>query len=385
MLFDFRGVELVRPWKCERFKKFFANPAIYFRIYTSETVKNTIDTMCRIGGMPDGRVENVDIISTAPRQAKPHEIRIQRMAGLLYGATSVVPGFGGTENWGKMNVYEVMSTFGGHESGIAMGEAIKRHAAENGLTKYRVNLGTVVVAPISVEDISKEVFELAKQGIDVTVASMDNKTTERLRLWLSKTASREYTEEQRLQILKETTTKGFVGMLTRYKKTERRDEFGRSGDGEAVACQPAIYLGIRKDKSGVTVAVFKQFFLKTFMPKLQWAMDNDGDEHPGLESRILEIPLVHLGIHGMYMGRFYHFREPNLQTANDIVTTYMAQESDGSDGHEVGDTVAKVVRVSLPQHIKNTLEDFDIEYDTESLNASIRESKALLDKLLEDK
>lgn len=381
VLLDFRGVELVRPWKCERFKRFFSNPNIYLRIYTSETVMNTINTMCRIGGMKDGRVENVDIMSDAPKQAKPHEVRIQRLANLLYGVIENIPGFGGTENWGKMTVEKVVSSMGGHESGQAVYEAIKRHADEYGLRKYRVNLGDAVTSPIAVEDISKAVFELSGQGIKVEVASKDAKTTERLRLWLSKTASQEYSEEQRLKILQSTTPVGFVGMLTRYKKTGRRDEFGRSGDGEAVACQPAIYLGVKRGQSGECLAVFRQFFLKTFMPKIQWTMDNDGDEHPGLESRILEIPLKHLGIHGMYMGRFYHFREPNLQRAEDIITTYAVGESDGTDGNEAGAAVAKVVRVSLPQHIKFTLDDFGIGYDVESLDTAIRESKMQLERL----
>lgn len=380
VLLDFRGVELSRPWRSERFKQFFSDPNIYLRLYTSQETADTINTMCRIGGLEDSRVENIDIRVELPKKATPQEIRVGRLADLFGSAITENYKVGSQDKFAYLEMSKAVSQVTGRESAMGIEQAVLKHSKETGLKEYHIDFGNLIVAPSTVQDVSRIVTDLGNQGITLSVFSRDSKTTERFRLWLSQSVRKECTEEQRLEILQDTTPKGFVGMLTRYRHTGRRDEFGRSGDGEAVACQPAIYLGVRT-RGAETMAVFKVFTLKTFMPRLHWAMDNDGDEHPGLLCKTIEVPLMHLGIHGMYMGRFYHFREPTLQTLEDLVTTYTVVVSDGTDGYEKGDHVVHVVRVSLPQHIKNTLDDFGVKYDKKTLMTSIWESQRTLNLL----
>src|SRR5690606_15620841 len=47
----------------DSFKRFMKNENAYIKVYTSEIIKNTIETMLLLGGMKTGRVINEDIIA----------------------------------------------------------------------------------------------------------------------------------------------------------------------------------------------------------------------------------------------------------------------------------------------------------------------------------
>lgn len=381
-LFDFDGVELVEPWQSEQFKKFFADTRAYLRIYTSEVTKHTIDTMCRIGGIKDGRVENVDIYSTSPKTETKEEAAIRRLTAKFHDAMKQKHMPLGIR--GELNMEDIISQLGSKESVQAIAEAIKLYSQETDIKEYRVKLGMMAVLVSLIPDVARMISDLNAAGYEVEVTSTDPDISEKINIWLSMSNGRRYNEAQKVMLLTNLTPQGLVGMLTEYKVTRGTDEFGRCNGGKAVACRPAIFLGVRELKDGSHAAVFQRFRKKQFMPRLQYCLDNDGAKHPGLQWDTVHIPIRDLGIYDKYLGRLYHFMEPIQYDPEDRYTTYICDEdtasADGTGSDEEKSHI-RVAHITLPEFLKLTLNDFDINYNTKALDQAIYDTDIYLRQL----
>jgi hypothetical protein len=152
-------------------------------------------------------------------------------------------------------------------------------------------------------------------------------------------------------------------MLTRYEETKGRDMFGRCGSGIPRICRPAIFKGIQK-QNGVYSVLFREYRVNTFMTKQYYYLEHDYIEHPGLRDLNTSIPIDNIGIYDSFVGRLYQFSRPIQQSAEESFVEYDI----GQDG-KIG-----TIKRTLAEHIKDVLDDFEIEYDEESLNLAITET-----------
>lgn len=363
ILYDFKGIELSEPWNNTGFIKFMQDERVYLKVYSDERLKETLELMCSMGNIKTGRVINEDIV--AHDDIKPMDKKMLMMVekALRYIEKDEDNGIG------ELDVDIIVAQLGSISTVDAIIEAIKRYKEKSGIKKYKLDMGLMDIHVSVIEYIVKKVAELKSVGIEIKVESDDDNVIGLLKTYECMLGKGRYNDKERMGIIKKVIPEGTVGMLSKYKETKSKDSFGRCGDGKPVICRPAIYKGI-KEVDGVLYAEFTEYVGTTFMPSMQYELDNDGESHPGLSSKSVVIPLIKLGLCDCFIGELYHFNLPIQLRERDFITTYDYRD-DGS---------IHTVKKSLPEYIKLVLDEFGIVYNRSYLDQSITETYKLLNR-----
>jgi hypothetical protein len=162
------------------------------------------------------------------------------------------------------------------------------------------------------------------------------------------------------------------GMLIKYKKSKALDEFGREGKGEVVSSRIAIFRTIYQDSSGHAIAKIETFNSNYFYTKEHWMVEHDGEVPSSLHSEVIEAEMTEIGLGDLFLGSKYHFILPIQQDESE---SQVVIESIDEDGRNIKK------KCTIPERMKLVFDSWGIEYNEESLNKSIEETK----KSLEDK
>lgn len=352
IVLDFKGINLVQPWLNNGFKSMINNKRIYIRVYTSKEKCDTINMQYRLMGMEE-HCENIDIIDHALTAG---EKEIIRKKGLIRDNMSLRNGKTGTFVY--IDIPKIMSQMGDISTIDAVKAAIKDYVAETGIKDFIMDTGMIPVQRNIMKLIALAETELADEGINLDTESQNKDVQGTIGMHKKIRAGKTITQSERLMILNECIPPNTVGMLTVYRHTRRKDEFGREGDGEPVICRPAIYRGFRRNRGNIELK-FETFKIDTFMTRRQYMLDHDGQQLRCLEKEIKIVDIKQIGICDRFVGSRYHFNLP-IQYDEEKYVTYKMDTSR-----------VVVVEKLLPQFIKMVLDDHCIDYNSIMMMNSI--------------
>lgn len=361
VIFDFEEVELVEPWNNEEFKQFFSNPNVRMRVYSSEKLRDTINLMCMFGNMPEGRVENVDeVVYEGPTvMDKQQNAFVQRLKQHFFVEKGVA----------VLNICDIIDQIGSGSTVEALESAIQEYHNDTGVNDFVVNVESIFIQINIIEKLADIIGKFLSKGISLIINSDDADTAGKISIYQCVAGTNRLNPEDKVEIFKDLIPMNAVGMLTQYKKTKGKDEFGRCGNGRPLSCRPAIFKGFIQNDEG-HFAIFTVFNGNTFMTRMDYENDHDGESHPGLQITKQKINIDEIGLCDKFMGSLFHFTLPIQYRPEDTTTSY----------HVADDGSVEIREKKLPEFIKDVLDDFDIPYDEMTLIHSIGETTRFLAK-----
>lgn len=361
--FDFRGIEVNQPCSSLSFMKILANPDFHMVLYNNQSTVNSIHLMCTLNGHDKSRIRNVtDVI---PKKPTAEELAIERMAGQLmsYFVTN------DTGTAGVLEIYKRFDQIGTPNTVKYIEAAIGKYIEGTGVKDVEVYTKFMTIQPGVLNVIVDMVNKYALQGITVTFRCDDKAIQNKLDLSLDLSKSN-YSTAEKFNLMKMRLKVGRVGILTKYKESRAKDEFGRQGRGETAMSRVAIFKGF-SNENGPTKVKFLTFNSNKFYTKDHWALEHDFETLDSLDATEILIAVDELGIYNDFIGSKYHFSACLQFSPDGNTTMYYTGPTGGS----------KPVVVTIPERAKMVFDDFGIEYERESLDAYILETRNMLDNM----
>lgn len=356
--FDFEGVYLDRPWCSTGFNRLMENERVHLTVYYDEVLKDTIDIMCAFKGIRQNRVNNIE---TAVEKVAP---KINKEVEILY--TRFKDNFCITNDKATIVLSDYISQIGTIDTVEALRKAVEDFSREQGVTDFTFYTEFIGIETHLINTIAIMVVELKQHSINLEIKSDDEGIQSLLDTALNLQKRAGLTERGKIDILIKVLTKNCVGMLSTYKETKRKDLFGREGDGEVVVSRPAIFRGIQIEDDTFYL-VIDEYNGRNFVPKLDYELDNDGDEHTGIKFERKRIHINEIGVEDEFIGSRYLFELPVQECIEDSITVYTTTEE-----------TLETEKVLFPEFLKKVFTDFGVEFDTLKLDQSIERSKAIL-------
>lgn len=356
--FDFEGVYLDRPWCSTGFNRLMENERVHLTVYYDEVLKDTIDIMCAFKGVKQNRVKNIEtaVEKVAPKINKEVEIlynRFKENFNIENGKATIV-------------LSDYISQIGTTDTVEALRKAVEDFSREQGVTDFTFYTEFIGIETHLINTIALMVVELKQHSINLEIKSDDEEIQSLLDTAVNLQKRVGLTERGKIDVITEVLTKNCVGMLSTYKETKRKDLFGREGDGEVVVSRPAIFRGIQIENNTFYL-VIDEYNGRNFVTKLDYALDNDGDEHTGIKFERKRIHINEIGIEDEFIGSRYLFELPVQECIEDSITVYTTTE----------DTI-ETEEILFPEFLKKVFTDFGVAFDTSKLDQSIERSKERL-------
>lgn len=365
VMLDFEGIRLIEPWHNVLFRKLLGTKKVYLKLYMSEKEAKTIELMCRLSkeDLPTGRVINVE--DEIPADAIP-QVRDKSVDILKERISKGVKRVRGKV---IIDLTVAVDQLGSVKTVQALQELVQELAKKERVKVFEVHVGDMFIQENIIEYLAKVIGEFLEKGIEFFVISDDDETMGKLGLYQQFAHTKNLTPEEKIKIIKSTITPYTVGMLSRFKETRKLDAFGRCGEGKPVECKVALYLGIDDNLR----VYFYVFDVRTFNTRMQYALDHDGAELPGLTGKQVAIPINDLGFYTEFLGRLYSFNRPIQYSLDDYITVYELKEEGGFTSK----------KVTLPEYIRMVLNDHGVRYNEADLLQAIVMTKRYLEELKE--
>lgn len=360
VLFDFDGIELEEPWTNTSFRKLMQDSRVHLKIYSSESTKATIDLMCSMGNMPTGRVENEDIMILG--SGAPENKEVSFLAERLKHCIEK-----DKDNVVHIKIYNAVSQLGTRNTIDAIDKVIRDYNKETGDKHFCLELELISIGTSTVRYFVQVTNELENDGFSIEITSEDTDVMNTIKTCCNVIGTEAMSDKDKVKIFLDTIQPNTVGMLSRFKDTKGKDDFGRKGDGKPITCRVAIFRGIEKDDNTYKL-VFDQFKGGSFMTPIEYKLEHDGYEHPGLEQSTIKIPIKEIGLCDRFVGELYHFNLPIQYHSDGMTPVCKVNENGGVD----------TVLMTLPEHVKLVLDSFNVEYNEAPLIYSICETMKCL-------
>lgn len=359
VMFDFKGIEVVQPWGTPEFKLFMQDERVHLKLWCSENTVNSINIMCTLNGFSNNRAINEEIIPE--KTLTKEEIQIMKMADQLQ------PYFDSSEEVPVLNIYKRFDQIGVPITVTYIEAALKKYAEEHGCNKLKLEAKGITIQTSVIENVTNLIQKLADSGIELEINSNDSEVMNKVGMYQSLSNNQVYSDKDKIRLIKTALTPGKVGMLIKYKDSKATDEFGRSGKGQPISCRVCIYYGLKKIKDTICVC-FRTFNGNTFYTHTHWSLEHDNDVIKELDYKDEIIPVGQFGMYNDFLGSKYHLITPVQNKSEDSVVMYGLDEA------------GKVTytKMTIPERIKAVFDDWDISYDTETLQAYIQKTKELL-------
>lgn len=364
---DFSGINVIEPWQCDEFKELLKDAHVFMKFVNNKEVVNRIKMMCIIDGLDETRIHNV--VVEVPRKKTPEEIKTEH-----YG-NELIPYFDIVDKDDKLvAVIDLEKKYSQIQSTNTLSYidyAIKEIHNVQAVDNFVLKLGNLVVLPNVLQVIADMMVQYEIQGYHLFVDCDNKDMANNMGLFIYNATNEKYDVDQRQKIIENKLKDNTPGMLIRYKRSKAKDDFGREGKGEVVSSRIAVYRGIGKDKLGHPVVKVETFNNNYFYTKEQWMIEHDYEESSGLHSEEELIPLDEIGITNLFLGSRYHFILPIQQEASE--SKMVIERFD-----ENGNNVKKMC--TIPERMKVVFDSWGIEYNKESLDESIKQTKDTLEK-----
>lgn len=358
--FDFKGISVVQPCSSNSFFKLLANPRFYMTLHNSASTMNSIHIMCTLNNIPKEKVKNIDDV--IPRQKTAEEKNIEMMVGQL------LPYFETNDNGDvTFNVFKRFDQIGQVNTVKYIEAAIRDYCSKNGCTALTVYTRRIDIQPSVVAMIASMVEALKKDGIEIAIVSDDKDIQNKISMSID-LGKRAYDSQERYDIIKSRLVKNRVGILIKYKEGKARDEFGREGRGEKQSVRIAQFKGICRNRDDELCAKFRTYNTHYFYTRTHWYLEHDGDQLRDLQYDDILIKMDDLGIYNDFLGSKYHFSSAVQYEPGGEVIMYGINDA--------GSVIDE--KLTIPERIKVVFDDFGVEYDRDSLDAYIKETRKIL-------
>lgn len=363
---DFSGVNVIDPWQCEEFKELLKAKHVFMKFINNEEIVNRIKMMCIIDGLDETRISNV--VVEVPKKKTPEEIKIEH-----YG-NELIPYFDITEKEGNLvatiDLAKKYSQIQSTNTLSYVDYAIREIHNVQAVDYFVLKLGNLVVLHNVLQVIADMMVQYEIQGFHLFVDCDSKDMANDMGLFIYNATNEKYDNDQRRKIIESKLKKGTPGMLIRYKKSKAKDEFGREGKGEVVSSRIAIFRGIEKDKLGNPAVKIETFNNNYFYTREQWMVEHDYEKPSDLHQDTEYIQLDEIGITSMFLGSRYHFILPIQQELSENKMVIEGFDENGSN-------IKKMC--TIPERMKIVFDSWGIDYDKESLEESIKQTKELLE------
>lgn len=351
IILDFRYIELVKPEVNQDFKDIVTDSRVKIKLHNNDDLYKTITFILLLSGIEvEGKLENVIHKIDAPRDKWDIEKeRIFKFVDKTYVLENGI---------GKIKLCDEISVINRNTYVQGIRDVIEAH--KNETNKFELYTYGMEIVKTQLDSISTLIVELAVDGIELEVLTSDEETKRIVQTYLNLGKNRNLNVKERIKLLDDMLELKTAGMLTTYVKGGKRDIFGRSGNAEVATTLPAIYIGHDNE-----FAYFKVFRESTFMRKLEYALRNDSQEHPGLAVVEKKIRIKELGICASCVGYRHHFNMPIQFDKQGMQKVYL-----DTAGEQL-----KVIEVSFPQYMKMVFDDWDIDYNVMELCSAIKVTK----------
>lgn len=355
VLIDFEGVSFSSPWLLPSFIELVKMKNIHFKIYHDEDMYNTLTALFISEGEDPNRLSFVEApkvvkMTNVEKKVQLNGERIVDKFSYNDGTYTIVVG----EVYGKVSHYQTINFIE-----YAMNILINKNGAKSFLIDFKgMTLEDSVLDVIG--DLTRRMGE---NNIEVSV-DLESEAEYRY-LALYEVAHTSISNKTRFNIVRDTVRKypSMVGILTRYKHSEKLDEFGRQGKGESSVSRIAIFKGLTKNKEGIVVAVFQTFNTNYLYTRLHWYCDHGDEELEKLEYSRVEVTLPDLGFLNHFLGKKYHFSEISQGDISESISFTLRD-----NGH------IKSVGVTIPERAKLVFDDWGVKYNKQQLDMRIKET-----------
>ena len=357
ILFDFKGIVLMTPWSNSYFCTFIQDSRVHLRIYSSGDIKRTVDLMLNMSGFTKSRVENIDInYASAPKVDKHLDGIIKRIQSITdVKADKVI-----------IKLDREYSQLSSDDTVKAIKSVVLDTAKKKRVKNFLLDVGGMFIQANIVEKLADLCNELQETGIKFDVFSIDDDVTGYIKRYQCVRGTKNMTYEDRANAIKSTIPPNTIGLLSRYKRTKGVNVFGQMGDGKAIACKPAIFRGVIVDYGNAYVCM-DIYDVDKFCTKLEWSLEHDQDEHPGLIAKRERIPVDEIGFGEMFAGSLYHFNLPLQFSLDAVHNVYRC------DGNRVTSE-----NILLPELFKEVVASFNLNVNMDVLNECIVRNRKML-------
>ena len=357
--FDFKGISVVQPCSSTSFLKLLANQRFYMVLHNDAGNVNNIHIVCTLNNIPPDKIRNIEV--AVPKQKTAEEKNIEAMVEQL------MPYMEETDDGVVLNVHKRFDQIGQLATVKYIAGAIQHYIDVNGPNHFTVYTKMMSIQPSIIAAIADMVDTFKKSGIDVVVKSDDKEVQNKIDMAID-IGKRAYDSQERLDIMRSRLVKNRVGILIKYKEGRAKDEFGREGRGEKRSARIAQFKGFSHNRDGEVCAKFRTYNSNYFYTKEHWFLEHDREELKELVYDDIVVKVNDLGIYNDFLGAKYHFSTAIQYEPGGEITMYGL-----NDIGSVTDTV-----MTIPDRIKAVFDDFGIEYDEESLEAYIEETRKIL-------
>lgn len=362
VMFDFKGIEVIQPWATEEFKKFMQDERVHVKLWCNATTTESINIMCRLSGCSTGRAINEEI--AVERKVSKEELQVARMSSELQ---KYFEEDDDDSNHASLMIFKRFDQIGVPITVDYIEAAIRKYCQDSGRKSVSLEVRNIAIQPSVIKNVTSLISKFDNEGIAININSFDNEIMTKIGMYRSLENSNVGDDQDKLRLIKSVLHPGKVGMLQKYKASKAVDEFGRRGKGQVLSCRVALYRGLERTKDGIHVK-FTSYDGNYFYTKHHWGLEHDNEVLKELKCEELSIPLDQFGMYNDFLGSQYHFLAPVQLNEKDTITMYGVDDT-GSVTYN---------KLTIPERIKAVLDDWGIEYDTESLQLYIQKTREVL-------
>lgn len=355
ILLDFEDIILIDPYNNDQFMKVMADSRIHVRVYDEELAKTLIIAL-KLGEVyRDNKVELVQCDEVYDPKEEARKKSIEILAKRLLDVVKHID----SSNI-KINLGDTIQQLSDRKTLDALEKLIKDiEEQSSGLRKVVINLTDVVVQKNILEELGNFQSRLDSLGIFIDFESDDKETIEKINI---SSLNRNVSADDRINIIKNNISINEVVVAHKFKVGKKSDDVYTIYNNEepgSKTVRVAIYRGIEGGE-----IILDTFDGKYFLTKIDYLLDKDGEEHPGLKMETWRIPVEKTGFYHHFLGYNYHINKPVQNFEEEFLTV----------NRVVGDSITSA-RVLFPEHIKMVLDDFGIDYNQVVLQGDINESR----------
>ena len=351
---DFRGMELDQPWKSKFYSSMMKDSRIRAIFDNGEIASNTRIMLILAGCKDDDKVslivsERNDLEQKSIRQENTEVYGDEMFKTLVFRGSEC-----------DFDIYKLYGAWTGDKTINYVRHCVSRVINERpDVNIININVGDINVSDDNVDRIVQLKIEVESNGVTLNFRSNDQDIMDMYEMYMFKNKRKRVSHSDRVEAFRKLRS-GTAMLLAQYKKTRRRDDFGRSGDGEVISMRPSVVVGLSDDEKKLVLNVFStENFETTFEYEL-----NNCEEHPGLKEYRLNIDLEKIGIGNEFMGRYYHLVFPITDEGDERYRTVLIED----DKRVVKD-------LTVGEKMKAVFDSHGIQYDREELDRCIKESK----------
>lgn len=374
---NFDGVNVVEPWRFKAFQMLLTkNTHVYMTFTNKEDLVSRLHMSCIINGVSTDRVKNIVVVKEKVKT--PEELKIEKKGKELMTRFQI-----DSNNVATLKTYEIYSQMHSGSTVSYIGSAIEQLNTEKEITEFIIDLGSISVQLNVLNHLADKIVQYESKGINIAVDTTDEEISKNIKLFLHQCKNNAYNDiVKRYEKIKAAIKSNTPGMFLRYKSSKALDEFGRHGKGEIVSSRIAIFRQIRivtnkkiKNEQDLReskiMAVIDTYNNDYFYTKLHWMLEHDNEQLKRLPVDRYEVDISDLGFCDDFLGSRYHFMLPIQKDKKESVPVITGLNDEGRN-------IKKLC--TIPERMKIVFDDWEVKYNEESLDNSIKLTQEKLEE-----